>query len=116
MRYCCAMSCSMSLQPDARSNQRMQENRVTDSDAPFSDAVIAAVDKGQKINAIKILRGETGLGLKEAKHAVDALALERQKDPAVAARLAEEGGAGGLVKMVLVIAIILVGYFYFFAS
>ena len=39
---------------------------------PLSDAVIAAIQQGRKIEAIKLLREETGLGLKEAKHAVEA--------------------------------------------
>lgn len=36
-----------------------------------SDAVEAHILAGRKIEAIKVLRAETGLGLKEAKHEVE---------------------------------------------
>ncbi len=82
----------------------------------FSEQVLAAVDAGRKIEAIKILREETGLGLADAKYAIDALFRERRNDPVIAAGMTEEGGAGGMIKMIVVIAIILGAYFYFFAS
>ena len=82
----------------------------------FSEDVIAAVDNGRKIEAIKLLREETGLGLADAKHAIDALARERRNDPEIAANMTEEGGAGGMIKMIVVIAIILAAYFYYFAG
>ena len=40
---------------------------------PFSDAVMQAARSGNKIEAIKLLREQTGLGLKEAKDAIEAL-------------------------------------------
>ncbi len=82
----------------------------------FSEEVLAAVDAGRKIEAIKLLREETGLGLADAKHAIDSLSGERRSNPEIAAGMTEEGGAGGMVKMIVVIAIILGAYFYFFAS
>jgi hypothetical protein len=63
-----------------------------------SDEVLAAVDAGRKIEAIKILREESGLGLKDAKQVVDSLAGERRVDPVIAAGMVEEGGAGSLIK------------------
>lgn len=39
----------------------------------YSDKVREAVTAGRKIEAIKRLRAETGMGLKEAKHAVEEL-------------------------------------------
>ena len=81
-----------------------------------SEEVLAAVDAGRKIEAIKILRDETGLGLADAKHVVDSLVRERRADPAVPVGMVEEGGAGSVIKMVVVIAIILGLYFYFFAG
>ncbi len=80
-----------------------------------SAGVLAAVDGGRKIEAIKRLREETGLGLKEAKHAIDALARERQGDPTFAANMAEAGGASGVIKLVVVIAVVLTIYLNFFA-
>jgi hypothetical protein len=37
----------------------------------LSENVLAAIKAGRKIDAIKILREERNLGLKEAKHVVD---------------------------------------------
>ena len=82
----------------------------------FSEEVLAAVDAGRKIEAIKILREKTGIGLADAKHAIDALSRERRNDPVIAAGMTEEGGAGGMIKMIVIIAIVLGVYFYFFAS
>jgi len=82
----------------------------------FSEEVLAAVDAGRKIEAIKRLREETGIGLADAKHAIDSLSRERRDDPVIASAMTEEGGAGGMIKMIVVIAIILGAYFYFFAS
>ncbi len=82
----------------------------------FSEEVLAAVDAGRKIEAIKILREKTGIGLADAKHAIDALSRERRNDPVIAAGMTEEGGAGGMIKMIVVIVIVLGVYFYFFAS
>lgn len=45
----------------------------TDATAlPLPRAAMEALRRGNKIEAIKIVRAETGLGLKEAKDAVDA--------------------------------------------
>ena len=86
------------------------------NDLEISDQVIAAVDAGHKIEAIKILREETGLGLKEAKDAVDSLTRAKHGESGGASGMVEEGGAGGMVKMIVVIAVVLGVYFYFFAS
>jgi hypothetical protein len=101
------MYCSTSLQPEVDVNY---------PDLEFSDEVIAAVDSGHKIEAIKILREETGLGLKEAKEVIDVLARARKNESGADMGMTEEGGAGGMIKMVVIIAVILGVYFYFFAG
>ena len=88
---------------------------VQDEDPAFSDEVIAAVDSGNKIDAIKRLREETGLDLREAKTAVDALARDRRGATPQSAQLPEEGGVGGVIRLVVLIAAVLAVYFYFFA-
>ena len=88
---------------------------MQDRERSFSDEVLAAVDNGNKIEAIKRLREETGLGLKEAKDAIDALARDRRGVTPPSARMPEEGGAGGAVRLVVLIVALLVVYFYFFA-
>ena len=84
-------------------------------DRSYSEDVLAAVDSGRTIEAIKQLRAETGLGLKAAKDEIDALVRERQGNAAVGTRMAEEGGAGSMIRIVVFIAAVLAAYFYFFA-
>ncbi len=86
------------------------------NDLEISDQVIAAIDAGHKIEAIKTLREETGLGLKEAKDVVDSLASAKRADSGGTPGMVEEGGAGGMIKMIVVIGVILGVYFYFFAG
>lgn len=92
------------------------DGHVNYEDLEISDEIIAAVDAGRKIEAIRILREESGLGLKESKEIVDRLARERGGEHGHSAPLQEVGGAGSMVGMIVLIAIILVVYFYFFAG
>ncbi|SEE75042.1 ribosomal protein L7/L12 [Pseudomonas anguilliseptica] len=62
-----------------------------DQDLPVQ--VIAALERGQKIEAIKLLRELKGIGLKEAKEAVDGYTLERQPD---GVSVVQSGGHGGI--------------------
>jgi ribosomal protein L7/L12 len=91
------------------------EMNVDEPEYTVSDEIITALDNGRTIEAIKLLRQETGLGLKEAKDAIDALARDRREESNVVS-MSEEGGASGLIKLLVVIAILLAGYFYFFAG
>jgi len=89
---------------------------VNYNDLEISDQVIAAIDAGHKIEAIKILREETGLGLSEAKDVIDSLARAKRGESGAGPGMVEEGGAGSMIKMIVVIAVILGVYFYFFSS
>jgi hypothetical protein len=82
----------------------------------YSQAVKNAVDAGHKIEAIKIYRAETGVGLKEAKHAIDHLAIERT--PTTNNTDMREPGSGGasLIKLVVLVAVIVVLYKVFLAG
>ena len=92
------------------------EPAAQDEGYAFSDEVLAAVDSGHKIEAIKQLREETGMGLADAKTAIDALARDRRGvTPSHSAQLPEEGGAGGVIRLVVLIAAVLAVYFYFLA-
>ena len=62
-----------------------------DQDLPVE--VIAALERGQKIEAIKLLRELKGIGLKEAKEAVDDYAPERQPG---GVSVVQSGGHGGI--------------------
>ena len=62
-----------------------------DQDLPAQ--VIAALERGQKIEAIKLLRELKGIGLKEAKEAVDDYTPERQPG---GVSVVQSGGHGGI--------------------
>jgi ribosomal protein L7/L12 len=63
---------------------------TTTTEPGFSDAAIAALQQGNTIEAIKIVRTERGLGLKESKDAVDAYVREHPElQEALAASSAE---------------------------
>ena len=76
----------------------------------YSDRVREAATAGRKIEAIKLLREETGMGLKEAKHAVE----ELQRSLGVPDTSTSGGCAGVLVIAGLVVAGV-VAYRYFLA-
>ncbi len=50
-----------------------QAGLVYDPYAALSESVTAALRAGRKIEAIKIYRAETGVGLREAKEYIDAV-------------------------------------------
>lgn len=83
----------------------------------YSTAVVEAVDKGRIVEAIKLYRAETGVGLREAKDAIDTLRRERQPGHG-AARMpgitTVEGGAGGLLKLIVIIAVLVAAYVFLF--
>ena len=89
-----------------------------DSEArQYSDAITEAVDRGKRIEAIRRLREETGVGLAQAKKEIDGLyrtrhpKRARRTDPATRG---VAGGAGGLLKLLAVLAVIVAAYSYFF--
>ncbi len=63
--------------------------------------VISAIQAGQKIKAIKLLRGAKGLGLKDAKDAVDAYL---EANPSFQQPQANTNG------LVFIIFVLLLGY------
>jgi ribosomal protein L7/L12 len=89
---------------------------MSEQSREISDAVRQAAASGRKIEAIKILRGETGLGLKEAKDIVDALDNNQVPGAIAGAEMQEEGGASGFIKMVAVIIALVIAYSFFFVD
>jgi hypothetical protein len=65
------------------------------------DQVISQIRAGRKIQAIKLLRESQGIGLKEAKHAVDAYMLANPSPQQA------KSGSNGLV---LIVALLLIAY------
>lgn len=66
---------------------------MTESNEPLPHEVIAALERGQRIKAIKLLREFKGIGLKEAKEAVDGCKGERQPGDV---SVVQSGGHGGI--------------------
>lgn len=79
----------------------------------YPTAVLQAVDAGRKIDAIKLLRAETGLGLQDAKREIEQLTIIRRPRSAT---MPEQGGAGTVVTILLVGAGVFALYWFFFAS
>ena len=74
--------------------------------------VISAIRANRKIDAIKLLRGHRDLGLKEAKHIIDAYVA---KNPSILAASPPraDSGIGRLVLVCLVVALAYAGYRFF---
>ena len=71
------------------------------------DKVVEALKRGNKVEAIKLLREQTGVGLKEAKDAVDASGIEGP------AKSSGEGSARVKIPwMILLVVIALLAYTY----
>ena len=64
------------------------------------EQVISQIRAGRKIQAIKLLRESEGIGLKEAKHAVDAYMRENPSPHQ------PQSGSRGLVLIVLLLLIV----------
>lgn len=79
----------------------------------YSNDIIEAVTAGQKINAIKRLREQTGMGLKEAKHAIEALEAELRADSSIAPQMQEEGGTVDLLRLIVIVAALVAIYWFF---
>jgi len=84
----------------------MEENQL-------SASVMEAIRSGRKIDAIKQLREERGLGLKESKHIVDReMAAYRASNP----HLAQENQSSSVPTILVIVAIGLALYFYLTGS
>jgi hypothetical protein len=77
---------------------------------PLPAEVIAAAERGETIEAIKILRARTGMGLAEAKDAVDAWV---EGHPVAFGSAPADGGSSRiLVFMILGLGVALALYFF----
>ncbi len=76
----------------------------------LSPEIYQALAAGRKIEAIKLIREETGLGLAEAKEIADVLAGRGGASTTPHPEMKEEGGAGGFLA--IVVAILIAGVVY----
>jgi kynurenine formamidase/ribosomal protein L7/L12 len=67
------------------------------TDSPFESEILSLLEQGRKIGAIKLYREKTGVGLKEAKDFIDALA----EDQHIGAR--SKSGCLGVVLLLIVV-------------
>lgn len=83
---------------------------MNNANITISVDAIAALERGQKIEAIKITRMKNGLGLKESKDAVEAYL---ENNPALSERfkLASSSGGNGMLY-VLILAAAALAYLY----
>lgn len=66
---------------------------MTELDQSLPPEVVVVLQRGQKIEAIKLLRELKGMGLKEAKESVDNYPSERQSG---SVSVVQSGGQGGI--------------------
>ncbi|MFP6848119.1 MAG: ribosomal protein L7/L12 [Pseudomonas sp.] len=75
---------------------------MTELDQSLPPEVVAALQRGRKIEAIKLLRELKGLGLKEAKDAVDDFQAEQHPG---SVSVVQAGGHGGIVWLLAIVVL-----------
>lgn len=81
------------------------------SKSEFNVDIISALEQGNKIGAIKILREQKNLGLKEAKEAVEAFLDD---NPEIKQKMNSHQASGGTVIGYLVFIAIAYAIYHFF--
>lgn len=84
---------------------------ITESDLP--QEVLQAVRDGRKIEAIKLLREATGLGLAHAKVLVDRAARQHAPGHSFPAMREADNGLPRLLKSLLFVLLLFGAYHYF---
>lgn len=87
------------------------ETIITVDDLPAN--VLDAIDQGRKIEAIKLLREATGLGLANAKVLVDRAAAQRTPKSPLPGLVEEDSGISRLLKNLLLVALGIALYHFF---
>ena len=78
----------------------------------LSPEIYQALAAGRRIEAIKLIREETGFGLAEAKEIADALSGHAGTDTPPPPAMTEEGGASGLLSIVVAVLIAFLVYVF----
>jgi ribosomal protein L7/L12 len=84
---------------------------TTTAAAPLSSRAIAALHRGSKIEAIKIVRQERNIGLKEAKDAVEQYLSSQPSLQTSLAAARKEAGRRALNWLVAIIALAILAYY-----
>jgi len=91
----------------------MNDARPQTGTEQLPSAAVAALQQGNKIEAIKIVRQERGIGLKEAKDAVEQYV---QTDPLLQRKFAAARAGSKrscLLWLTILIALAMIGYYLF---
>lgn len=81
--------------------ERDHEFDVTPADADLEWEIIGYLERGEKISAIRFYREKTGLGLKEAKDAVEAIEVRM----GLAHDVESAGGCFGMLLLAMLISV-----------
>jgi hypothetical protein len=82
----------------------------------LSPEIYQLLAAGRKVEAIKLIREETGLGLAEARELVDALSGYEGPVDTPPPMMTEEGGAGGLMAIVIASLLAFLVYVFFLSG
>ncbi len=82
----------------------------------LSPDIYQLLASGRKIEAVKLIREETGLGLREAKELADALSGQHTPEVAPPPAMKEEGGAGGMAAIIIACLIAFLVYVFFLSE
>ncbi len=82
----------------------------------LSPEVFQLLADGRKIEAIKLIREETGLGLKEAKDLAEALLGEHAPTESAPPPITEQGGASGMIAIIIAVVIAYLVYVFFLSD
>ena len=82
----------------------------------LSPEVFQLLADGRKIEAIKLIREETGLGLKEAKDLAEALLGEHAPAATPPPAITEQGGASGMIAIIIAGLVAYLAYVFFLSD
>jgi hypothetical protein len=100
------------VQMDTRTDEmKTKTTIITENDLP--PEVIRAIEQGRKIEAIKLLREATGLGLANAKVLVDKAGRQHTRGSAQPRLVEDQPNLGRLLKALFLVALAFAFYRYY---
>ncbi len=82
----------------------------------LSPEVFQLLASGRKIEAIELIREETGLGLREAKDLAEALLDDHAPTEIAPPAITEQGGASGMIAIMIAVLIAYLVYVFFLSD
>ena len=93
-----------------------ESNRKTNTSVPLSPSAIAALHDGNKLEAIKIVREEHNIGLKEAKGAVEAYVRTQPALESTLAAAQARTKQSALLWLVVLVGLGLFSFYFLFGT